>query len=115
MNDDIPARLVRQHTDIVRHLGDLGFALPGTITERTKTCGKPNCRCHDDPDLRHGPYIQWTRTVDGKTVTRQLTGDQLDRYQAWFDNTRLLRDLVDQLQTVSIDAIMAAEGWGAES
>jgi hypothetical protein len=105
----------RQQHEIARRLGELGFALPGTITERTKSCGKQTCRCRDDPDQRHGPYIQWTRTVDGKTVTRQLTRDQLDRYQAWFDNTRRLRDLTDQLHTVSIDAIIAAEGWGAES
>jgi len=115
MDDRIPARLAREQTKIVRQLGEVGFALPGTITVRTKTCGKANCRCQDDPDLRHGPYIQWTRTVDGRTVTKQLTAEQLDRYQAWFDNTRLLRELVDRLQTVSTDAIIAAEGWGAES
>ena len=115
MSDDIPARLARQHTEIVRQLGELGYALPGTMTERMMSCGKSNCRCHDNPDLRHGPYYQWTRTVDGKTVTKQLSRDQLDRYQTWFDTTRRLRDLVEQLQTTSIDAIMAAEGWGAES
>lgn len=115
MADNVPARLAGQHTEIVRRLGEFGYALPGTITVRTKTCGKANCRCHDDPALRHGPYILWTRTVEGKTVTKQLSADHLDRYQAWFDNNRLSRDLVEQLQTVSIDAIMAAEGWGAES
>ncbi len=115
MDDDIPDLHTDRQAEIVRQLGDLGFVLPGTITTRTKTCGKANCRCRTDPDQRHGPYIQWTRTVDGKTVTKQLTTDQLDRYQAWFDNTRLLRDLVDQLQTASIDAITAAEGWGAKS
>ena len=112
---DVPAPQADRHAEIVDRLGQFGFALPGTITVRTKTCGKANCRCHDDPDQRHGPYIQWTRTVDGKTVTKQLTTEQLERYQAWFDNTRLLRDLIDQLHTVSIDAIIAAEGWGAES
>jgi hypothetical protein len=115
MVDNIPARVARDQAEIVDQLGELGYALPGTITVRTKTCGKRNCRCHEDPDLRHGPYVQWTRTVDGKTVTKQLSAEQLDRYQGWFDNTRLLRELVERLQTVSSDAIMAAEGWGAES
>jgi hypothetical protein len=105
----------QQQHEIARRLGELGFALPGTITERTKSCGKPTCRCRDDPAQRHGPYIQWTRTVNAKTVTRQLTRDQLDRYQPWIDNTRQLRELTDQLHTISIAAIIAAEGWGAES
>lgn len=104
-----------QQHEIARRLGEVGFALPGTITERTKTCGKPTCRCRGDIDQRHGPYIQWTRTVDAKTVTRQLTRDQLDRYQPWFDNNRQLRDLTEQLHTLSIDAIIATQGWGAES
>ncbi len=115
MDDDIPAAQAREQAEITRQMGDLRFALPGTITIRTKTCGKANCRCQDDPDQRHGPYIQWTRTVNGKTVTKQLTAEQLDRYQAWFDNNRLLRDLVDRLHTASIDAITTAEGWGAKT
>ncbi len=115
MDHDTPALQARQRTEIARRLGELGFALPGTITERTKSCGKQTCRCRDDPDQRHGPYLQWTRTVDAKTVTRQLTRDQLARYQPWFDNTRLLRELTDQLHAVSLAAIITAEGWGAES
>jgi hypothetical protein len=110
-----PAAQTRQQREIARRLSELGFALPGTITERTKSCGKQTCRCRDDPDQRHGPYLQWTRTVDGTTVTRQLTRGQLDRYQPWFDNSRQLRDLTEQLHTVSIATIIAAEGWGAES
>jgi hypothetical protein len=115
MDHDIPTPQARQQREIASRLGGLGFALPGTITERTKSCGKQTCRCRDDPDQRHGPYLQWTRTVDGKTVTRQLTRDQLEHYQTWFDNTRRLRELTNQLHTMSIDAITAAEGWGAQS
>jgi hypothetical protein len=62
MDHDIPARHARQRTEIVRRLGELGFALPGTITERTKSCGKPTCRCRDDPDQRHGGVPPLSRT-----------------------------------------------------
>ena len=54
-------------------LGQIGFALPGTITIRRARCGKPRCACAAEPPALHGPYIQWTRTVHGKTVTRLLT------------------------------------------
>ena len=46
-----------------------GFALPGTLADRMTRCGRPNCRCHADPPRLHGPYHQWTRKKDGKTVT----------------------------------------------
>ena len=61
-------------------LGQIGFTLPGSITIRRTRCGKPRCACKADPPALHGPYIQWTRTVNGKTVTRTLTPAQYQAY-----------------------------------
>jgi hypothetical protein len=97
----------------VRQLTGIGFALPGTLTERHMRCGKPGCRCKADPPALHGPYLQWTRKVDGKTVTKLLTADQLDRYQGWFDNDHKLKALIAELEALSLDAISEAEGWGS--
>lgn len=108
-----PAAQQRAQQRIARRLAAAGFALPGTITQRMMRCGKRGCRCKDDPPQLHGPYIQWTRTVDGKTVTKLLSQDQLTRYQPWFDNARQLRELLAQLEAVSINAITKAEGWGS--
>jgi hypothetical protein len=49
-------------------LSQIGFCLPGSITVLRTRCGKPRCTCTADPPSLHGPYIQWTRTVNGKTV-----------------------------------------------
>ena len=86
---------------IAAGLAATGFALPGTLTERMTRCGHPACRCHADPPRLHGPYHQWTRKINGKTVTRILTDDQLADYQPWFDNQRRLRALVAELETLS--------------
>ena len=85
--------------------------LPGSIVIRRMRCGKAGCRCKADPQTLHGPYIQWTRTVDGKTVTKFLTEEQLQRYQPWFDNARRLRELISQLEAASLRSIETAEGW----
>jgi len=61
---------------ITAALGQIGYCLPGTITIRHARCGKPRCACTAGPPSLHGPYIQWTRTVHGKTVTRLLTPAQ---------------------------------------
>jgi len=42
-----------------------------------------------------------TRKVDGKTVTKLLTPEQLARYQPWLDNARRLRELVSELETLT--------------
>jgi hypothetical protein len=81
------------------------------VTLNTNRCGKPNCACHADPPRLHGPYITWTRKVNGKTVTRRLTPEQLERYQPWFENNRRLRQLITELETLSLHAAEHAEGW----
>ena len=83
-------------------LGQIGFALPGTITIRHARCGKPRCACAADPPALHGPYIQWTRTVNGKTVTRLLSPAQYQAYAPWFGNARRLRALTAELQALSL-------------
>ena len=84
-----------------------GFALPGTLADRMTRCGHPNCRCHADPPQLHGPYHQWTRKVNGKTVTRFLSDDQLADYSDWFDNQHRLRQLVGQLEELSLAIVEA--------
>ncbi len=92
-------------------LGQIGFCLPGTITIRRARCGKPRCASAADPPALHGPYIQWTRTVNGKTVTRTLTPAQYQTYASWFANARQLRALTAELQALSLKEIARAEGW----
>ena len=92
-------------------IGEVEAALPGSVVLRMMRCGKSACACRDDPAARHGPYIQWTRTVDGKTVTRYLNQDQHDRYQELFDNARRLKDLVAKLEIATVNAVEQAEGW----
>jgi hypothetical protein len=98
--------------ELQAQLAAVGFALPGTINVAMNRCGKPNCACHADPPRLHGPYITWTRKVKGKTVTRRLTAEQLERYRPWFDNDRRLRQLVSELESLSLQAAEQAEGWG---
>lgn len=96
---------------ILDEIAQLGFCLPGSVVDRSSRCGNPNCHCHADPAHLHGPYRSWTRKVAGRTVTRRLTDDQLARYGPWFDNARRLRQLVNELETLSATAAEAAEGW----
>ena len=92
-------------------LAHIDHALPGSLAHRYLRCGKPNCQCHADPPTLHGPYLHWTRTVAGKTVTRTLTQDQAERYRPWFDNARTLRSLLAELEAHSLRAAEHAEGW----
>lgn len=102
---------LRRHEQLVRALAQTGFVLPGTLLQRHNRCGKPNCRCKHDPPRLHGPYYQWTRKIGGKTVTRLLTDEQVQRYQDWFTNAQRVRQLIAELETLSMDIAEHNEGW----
>jgi len=105
------ARARRIADEITARLAAVNFALPGTVADRMTRCGHPGCRCHADPPRLHGPYHQWTRKKNGKTATRILTDDQLADYQPWFDNHRRLRELVTELEELSLAIAEADPRW----
>lgn len=43
-----------------------GPLMRGTIVERRRRCGRPNCACAKDPDARHGGRFL-TVNLDGRT------------------------------------------------
>ncbi len=94
---------------LAAQLGEIGFALPGSLTVKAYRCGKQNCRCHADPPRLHGPYAFWTRKVNNKTVTRMLNDEELADYQPMFDNARKIRVLVSQLHELSLELVEPAE------
>jgi Family of unknown function (DUF6788) len=105
------AQARRIAAEITARLDGLAFTLPGTVADRMNRCGHPGCRCHADPPQLHGPYHQWTRKKNGKTATRILTDDQLADYAPWFDNHRQLRELIAELEELSLTIAEADPRW----
>ncbi|MHB8696398.1 MAG: DUF6788 family protein [Solirubrobacteraceae bacterium] len=102
----------RRRRELLTQISQTGFVLPGTLNTVMNRCGKPRCACHGNPPRLHGPYITWTRKVAGKTQTRRLTSEQADRYRSWFENNRRLRELIGELETLSLQAAQHNERWG---
>ncbi len=105
------ARAERARLRLKAQIAAIDHALPGSINVVMNRCGKPSCACHAEPPKLHGPYITWTRKIEGKTITRRLTPEQLERYEPWFENSRRLRELIGELHTLSTQAAEHAEGW----
>jgi hypothetical protein len=93
---------------IAAGLAAAGLALPGTLTVRADACGKRNCRCHAGPPRLHGPCAEWTRKINGKTITRRLTEAELAAWRPLFDNARKIRALLAELQDLTPEIIEAS-------
>jgi hypothetical protein len=88
---------------LLDEIAALGPVLPGSLVQRSSSCGNPGCKCRADPPQLHGPYWAWTRTVAGKTRTRSLSVEQAQRYQPWFDNAARLRELITELKDLTAE------------
>ena len=49
------ARQNDQKRQLLSPLADI--AVPGTLVEVYLRCGTASCRCHRDPERRHGPHL----------------------------------------------------------
>lgn len=101
-----------RRSEIQSELAKIGFCLPGTLTARRTRCSSPGCRCRAEPPALHGPYYSWTRKIAGKTITRTLSPEQAERYGPWFEDSRKLRALSAELETLTLRIAEATEGWG---
>lgn len=96
---------------ITAELHKIGYCLPGSVVERRLACGRSGCACKAEPPALHGPYRQWSRKIDAKTVSRWLSSEQLERYEAWFANARRARELLTELEALSLRIAERTEGW----
>lgn len=106
------AELEGRYAALARSLGEIGFIVRGSLSQRFTHCNKPGCRCGAVPPRLHGPYWQWTAKVAGRTVTRRLSNAEAARYTEWIANDRQLRRTLEQMREVAEQAreiILAAE------
>ena len=95
-------------------LADLGDLRPGSLVERYRKCGKPNCHCAEPGEAGHGPSWSLTHDSKGKTITRVIpphlvpqTRVQLAEYQRL---RGLTRDLVEVSGKICDARIQGSEG-----
>ena len=91
-------------------LARLGFMTRGSVVQRRTRCGKPDCACHADPPVLHGPYWQFSRAVGGRTATRWVSEEQASLYREWIANRRRALAIMDQIEELSRQAEHAIAG-----
>jgi hypothetical protein len=103
----LPALKKRLHQlrTVQEELSELGFILPGSITKRYMRCGRKGCACQTDPKAVHGPYYDWTRKVDGKTVSLRLTEKEALLFGKWIENKNRLYELITKMEKIGLEAV----------
>ena len=108
MSDVKPsARRIRARSQQLRRLiARMDYVASGTIHVRTKVCGKKNCKCATDPEQRHGPYHEWSRSKDGTLQHRIVTADQARLLQRAIRNYREIQALLARWEEETASEIL---------
>ena len=85
------------------------YLCSGTLLRRTKLCGKPGCRCAQEPAARHGPYYEWGHMKGGKLVHRMISARQAALVRAAITNYRKVRRLLRAWETETERVIEAED------
>lgn len=89
------ARLSRLRIEKIRTaIGQADYLCSGTLYEHLSRCGKPGCRCAEDPAARHGPYYDWGHMHEGKLVRRRLSVEQAQLMRRAIANYRKVKKLL---------------------
>ena len=80
-----------------------GPILPGAISTARAKCGKPTCRCRQDPKYLHGPYYRWTGWINGKATTRTVSEEIARECRRRIDNYRELQRRIEVVTAQALD------------
>lgn len=84
----------------LQKLRALTFAplMRGSLVERRRKCGNPNCACATDPTKRHPRLALWVK-VHGKVHTLHVRAEDVDsirsRLEAYSQLWRIVEELTD--------------------
>src|SRR5450759_1334913 len=110
------SELEAQRERLKLRLSGLGDLRPGSLAERYRKCGKPNCHCAQPGQTGHGPSWSLTHDVKGKTATRIIpealvpqTREQIAEYRRLRDLTRDLVEVNEKICEVRIESRNTAD------
>lgn len=88
----------RRRRVLREQLRELSFVplMRGSLVQRLRRCGRPNCACAKDPSRRHGGLFL-TVQLEGRTQALHVRGEDEDRVRAAIDAYAKLWDIINAL------------------
>ena len=94
--------LERQRSHLYQDLAQSGDLRRGSVGVTYRRCGRANCACAEPDHPGHGPRHRLTRSVDGKTESKQLhPGPELEKVTREVANYRRFVALSQQIVAVN--------------
>ncbi|MBW1688733.1 MAG: hypothetical protein JRS35_27190 [Deltaproteobacteria bacterium] len=96
-----------EHSQLLEQLANTAQTmLQGSLSETTRTCGRPSCRCHRGH--RHGPHTYLTfRTPKGRSSAVYVPVAERERFRHGVADWKRFWELASQLAELNREQIVA--------
>ncbi len=96
-----PEQLQVKARELKTAIGALGDMFPGSLVQRYRKCGKPNCHCAKKDAQGHGPSWVVTREIEGRTLTKSIPEQAVEQIRAETEEYKHFRELSHELVETS--------------
>ncbi len=87
---------------ILQTISELDDFRQGSLSPRYRKCGKPYCHCAKEGSKGHGPLWMVTRAVEGKTVSKAIHSEIVEKTFEQIETFHQFQDLVREYTEVNI-------------
>jgi hypothetical protein len=108
MTEPTTAELKRRRSQLLRKLPPLDSVLRGSLIERYKRCGNPNCHCASGPG--HGPKYYLSVSYPGRSPQMDYVpqGDYEQVNQSLSNYTRI-REILEEISEINHELLRRRE------
>ncbi len=100
---------------ILQTISELDDFRQGSLSPRYRKCGKPYCHCAKEGSNGHGPLWIVTRAVEGKTVSKAIPKERVEKTFKQIDTYHQFQNLVREYTEVNIKICDAQFEAGTEA
>ena len=108
MTDPASSALKRRRRQLLRQLPPLDSVLRGSLIERYKRCGNPNCRCAQGPG--HGPKFYLSVSYPGRSPQMDYV-PQAEHAQVgeWVANYKQVHEILEEISEINHELLRRRE------
>ena len=87
---------------LLEKMPELREIVRGSLVERYRRCGRPNCHCALKGDQGHGPaYYLMVTVAPGKTVQVYVPNEHKREVQRWIKSFRRAQEVLEEVSAIN--------------
>lgn len=99
--------LLARRRRLAARLGDVQQVLAGSMTEQSRRCGRPGCRCAQGEP--HGPYAYFVPRKRGRGRLRYVPAELVSRVRQWVRRGEQVQAVLGEITEINVELLVRRE------